>query len=106
MDIFLSLLEQIDLMYIFICNAATYIILQILRLSCKKVKQSTLFKRMISTVTAVALGLLMCLVFKHPCEAVFYGFFIQFISWDYFFKPIIKRIQDKIANKNFNQESE
>lgn len=106
MDIFLSLLEQIDLMYIFICNAATYIILQILKSSCKKVKQTTLFKRMISTVIAIALGLLMCLVFKHPSEAVFYGFFIQFISWDYFFKPIIKSIQDKISKKNFIQDGE
>lgn len=105
MEILLSLIEQIDLMYILMCNAGTYLLLQVLRLWSKNkktsilYKQTTLFKRGVSAIMAIAIGALMHFAFGHASEPIFYGFFIQFISWDYFFKPIINRIQNAISGK-------
>lgn len=99
MELLFSLLEHIDIMYIVICNAGTYLLLQLIRLTTK-IKQTTLFKRIVSAVMAFALGLLMHFAWGHGVEPIFYGFFLQFISWDYFFKPIVKRIQKMISGED------
>lgn len=94
MEILLGFLESINLVYIIICNAATYVIVQLWQKIFKKT--STWTKRGISTVIAILLGFCIHFLFGVEVEPLFYGFFLQFISWDYFFKPIIERIQNAI----------
>jgi hypothetical protein len=32
----------------------------------------------------------------HNPEALFYGFFLQFLTWDYLFKPFIQMMVNKL----------
>ena len=33
----------------------------------------------------------------HQAEPIFYGFFVQFITWDYIFKGLMRKIQKKYS---------
>ena len=81
--------ENIDAMYILLCNVSTYIILT----AIPKAKQvATGWKRLISAVVAVLIGLLCIYRFHHEPEPVFYGFFLQFLMYDYVLKWFFKKI--------------
>lgn len=92
------ILERIDLIYIIICNIFTYIILQPMP------KMKTWWKRLISAGCALLVGCVMYFGFGHSLEALFYGFFLQFLTWDYLFKDLVQLITDKIKKKNGKKE--
>lgn len=88
-----DIISNIDIMYIVACNAATYFLIKLIDSGLKKGKKlKTWPKRVIATLVAIGLGLLMYYKFEHPMEPLFYGAFIQFITWDYLFKPITKNL--------------
>lgn len=86
-----NIISNIDLMYIVACNAATYFVIKMIDGAAKK-PLKTWPKRIVATLVAVAMGLLMYYRFGHPLEPLFYGGFIQFVTWDYLFKPLTKNL--------------
>lgn len=86
-----NILENIDIMYIVACNAATYFLIKMIDGGRKK-PLKTWPKRIIATLVAIGLGFLMYYRFEHPLEPLFYGGFIQFVTWDYLFKPLTKNL--------------
>lgn len=95
-----SIVSSIDFLYILLCNVVTWFTLECLYLTKLKEKLNTWSKRLIATGIAIALGALMYYAFKRPFEPMFYGFFIQYLSWDYFFKAIVERIRNTISGQN------
>ena len=89
-----ALFQSIDIIYIVMCNVCTYAVLQFLQEL--KVKLDKWQKRATSAATAIVLAVVMVTYFHHNPEAVFYGFFMQFLTWDYFFKPFISMLVGKI----------
>ena len=55
-------------------------------------------KRIVSAVFAIIIGVFMVTQFDHDNECVFYGFFIQFLTWDYIFKSWVKRLSKMFAD--------
>lgn len=102
MDLLNTIIENLDLMYIVLCNSATYFIIRFIEsaMNAKKTdgkkkspkKLGTWWKRFISTLVATGLGFLMYYEFDHPAEPLFYGAFVQFVTWDYLFKPLVKML--------------
>lgn len=100
-----SILGSIDFLYIILCNVITWFLLECLSLTKLKESLSTWVKRVLATCVAISLGAIMYYGFHRPFEAMFYGFFIQYLSWDYFFKAIIERIRNTI-NGPFKKHNE
>lgn len=88
-------LGHVDIIYILMCNVVTYFAITIIQKFCKKIKLTKWTKRLISAILGAGLGALVVFVFKHSAESVFYSFFIQFLTWDYFFKEIKKKVKSK-----------
>lgn len=103
MDILTTIIENIDLMYIVSCNIATYFIITSID-SARRRKIKTWLKRLIAGVIAALIGVLMYHHFEHPVEPIFYGWFVQFITWDYLFKPFVKSLKDKVLNSDKTKE--
>lgn len=90
-DIWTMFMSSIDVMYIIMCNIATYAVIKMVStLSGKDLNTS--WKRIISTVVAIVLGII-SVNMGHDKEAVLYGFFIQFIVYDYFWKWAVKKLE-------------
>ncbi len=88
-----DIISNIDIMYIVACNAATYFVIKMIDGGLKAGhKLKTWPKRIVATLVAIGLGFLMYYRFEHPMEPLFYGAFIQFITWDYLFKPLTKNL--------------
>ena len=96
MELFLSVLESVNIIYILICNTATWVLISLWNNLAGK-QPKTWVKRTISAIVAVIIGLIMGFAFGASWEFIFYGFFLQFLSWDYFFKPIVKAVQKRIS---------
>ena len=93
MDLLNTIIENIDLMYIVSCNAATYFVIKMIEGARKNKKLGTWYKRLTATIVAIGLGFLMYYGFGHENkESLFYGALIQFLTWDYLFKPIMKML--------------
>ena len=92
-----TILGSIDFLYIILCNTITWFVLETLSLTKLKEKLTTWVKRLIATGVAVGLGAVMYYAFDRNFEAMFYGFFIQYLSWDYFFKALIERVRNTIS---------
>lgn len=83
--------SSLDLVYIIICNIATYAVLKMVEgVSSKKI--NTAWKRITSAVVAAILGVI-AVKMGHNAESVLYGFFIQFVLYDYFWKWAIKKLE-------------
>ena len=95
-----TILGSIDFLYIILCNVITWFTLECLSLTKLKDHLYTWTKRTIATVIAVSLGAIMYYGFHRSFEAMFYGFFIQYLSWDYFFKALIERVRNVISGNN------
>lgn len=93
------LTNSIDFLYVILCNIGTYIIISVIESIRKDWVIPTWVKRIISSVTAVFIGAVMFFVFHHSGEGIFYGFFIQFLTWDYLFKYIIDKIVARTGKK-------
>lgn len=87
LNIIQMVLEYVDVIYIVICNVITYLLLNFIQ-KISKTKINKSLKRTISAIVGVFLGFLVVYAFGHNGETVFYSFFIQFLTWDYFFKWI------------------
>lgn len=98
-----SILGSIDFLYIILCNVITWFTLECLSMTKLKESLSTWVKRCIATAIAVALGAIMYYGFHRSFEAMFYGFFIQYLSWDYFFKAIVERVRNTISGKKHHE---
>ena len=96
MDIFTTILENVDLMYIVSCNAATYFIITLIEGFKKNKKMRTGYKRLTSAICAALIGMVMYRCLEHPLEPIFYGWFIQFVTWDYLFKSVVKSLKRKV----------
>ena len=92
-----TILGSIDFLYIILCNVITWFVLECLYLTKLKDSLTTWVKRIIATGVAFVLGAIMYYGFHRNFEAMFYGFFIQYLSWDYFFKAIVERIKNTIS---------
>ena len=92
-----TILGSIDFLYIILCNTITWFVLETISLTKLKEKLTTWVKRLIATAVAVGLGAVMYYAFDRNFEAMFYGFFIQYLSWDYFFKALIERVRNTIS---------
>lgn len=95
--IFAEILPMIDLIYILTCNAATYVVLSVYESINGKKSMKVWEKRLAATLTAILIGVLFISIFNHNTEAVIIGFFLQFLCYDYFLKPLIRRVQGKIS---------
>lgn len=94
-----TIIGSIDFLYIILCNVITWFTIECLSMTKLAPKLTTWVKRIIATIIAVLLGAVMYYGFHHSFEAIFYGFFIQYLSWDYFFKAIVERIKESISGK-------
>jgi len=98
-----TILGSIDFLYIVLCNVITWFTLECLSMTKLKDSLSTWVKRCIATAIAVVLGAIMYYGFHRSFEAMFYGFFIQYLSWDYFFKAIVERVRNTISGQKHHE---
>lgn len=101
MDLLNTIIDNLDLMYIVSCNAATYFVIKMIEGARKNKKLGTWYKRLVATVVATGLGFLMYYQFDHTnTEALFYGALVQFLTWDYLFKPLMKMLPQFFSPMN------
>ena len=94
-----TILGSIDFLYIILCNVITWFTLECLSMTKFRDSLSTWVKRCIATGIAIVLGAVMYYGFHRSFEAMFYGFFIQYLSWDYFFKALVERVRNTISGQ-------
>lgn len=92
-----QLLEIIDVVYILVCNAATYFIITFFESVNGKMTLLTWTKRLLSAAVAFILGSVFVEMFGHDLESIVVGFFVQFLVYDYLLKPTIKMLQQKLG---------
>lgn len=94
MEIMLDgIISHLNILYIFLCNIVTYLVIK----SIQK-DPSTLWKRIISAVVAVVIGVIGVLWLNYDKEAIFCSFFVQFLMYDYVVKWFLNKYD--ITNKN------
>jgi len=103
-DIWLMFLSSIDVMYIIMCNIATYAVIKMV-VTLRENDLKTSWKRIISAIVAFILGIIV-IKMGHEKEAVFYGFFIQFIVYDYLWKWAAKKLENFSNTNKENTEAE
>lgn len=84
---FSEIFNHLNIMYIFMCNVLTYIII-----SCCGKDISTGWKRLISTIVALALGAVCIFWMHYDHEAIFCSFFVQYLMYDYVIKWFINKL--------------
>lgn len=95
----------IDITYVVGCNALTWVILTTIdsvrvdTLNIKK-KLPKWIKIIIASLVAGVLGYVRYKYFSANLECIITSFFIQFLTWDYFFKIIIKELQGLFRKKS------
>lgn len=89
------LFQSVDFIYVIMCNVCTYAIIQVIK-DCNLWKLTKSNKRITSAVIAFTLAVVMYGTWGHNPEALFYGFFLQFLTWDYLFKPFIQMMVNKL----------
>lgn len=89
-------LNTLDISYILLCNIITFLIITSIERYPKIFKKTlkTFDKKIISSVVAIILGIICTKWFNHNFEYIFYGFFLQFFTYDYIWKYIIKKLND------------
>ncbi len=101
---FSDVFETLDITYVVLCNIITYVLIQTIEsLKGKTIKKGA--KRVVSAISAFFLAAFMWIIMEHSGEGLFYGFFIQFLTWDYMFKGWIDRLQ-KITSKTDEKSEE
>lgn len=95
-----QILAVIDIVYILVCNAATYFIITFFESANGTKILKTWHKRLLSAVVAGFLGYVFVTAFQHNLEGIVVGFFIQFIVYDYLLKPIIQKLQKSLGSSD------
>jgi uncharacterized membrane protein HdeD (DUF308 family) len=103
-DIWDMFLSSIDIMYIIMCNIATYAVIKMI-VAVREKDLKTSWKRIISAIVAAVLGFI-SIKGGHDREAVFYGFFIQFIVYDYLWKWAVKKLENFSNSDNSDKAEE
>lgn len=95
--------QYVDIIYILVCNVITYLIISGAK---DKEKLTTTWKRLISTVVAIIIGMIMIRVFQHNQESIFVSFFLQFLMYDYILKWFFKKleVEKSIQSNNFDSD--
>lgn len=83
---FENVFNNLNFVYIFVCNIVTYLIIKAIPKDL-----TTIWKRMISAVVAVLLGLAGIFWLGYDKEAIFCSFFVQFLMYDYVIKWIVNK---------------
>lgn len=100
MDIQESVLSQIfsslDFGFIFIVNLITYLAIKGIEEIITKKAISKLMKRIVTFLIGILVGLVVLQIGETKPVVIFYSFFFSLISFDYIFKPILKKFD--IAN--------
>ena len=91
-DVIQYISSNINLMYIITCNIITYFVLNYIERRNSEHKLKKWIKRIIAFGVAFILGLIEVIILKHPVDPIFYGMFMQFLTWDYMFKPIVNSL--------------
>lgn len=95
MDVMFSdILNYINLIYIFMCNIITYIIITTIPKDL-----STGWKRLISTIVAIVAGILFIFVWRESKETIICSFFVQYLMYDYVIKTFFKKLGTIDATK-------
>ena len=95
--------QYVDIVYILVCNVITYLIIS----SAKdKEKLTTTWKRLISTVVAIIMGMIMIRIFQHDQESIFVSFFLQFLMYDYILKWLFKKLEMEKFTQPDNPDSD
>lgn len=88
------------------CNLITYLIIDAIK--SKNRKLSKIKKRLISAVSAIVIGVAMYHIDSNGNELLhkqlFYGFFIQFLTWDYCFKGLVRTLKKKFEPSDMDTE--
>lgn len=94
-----SIFSHLNILYIFLCNVVTYIIL-----GCFNKDLATGWKRLISALVAGALGLICIYHMGYDKEVVFTSFFVQFLMYDYVVKWFMNKINtSKVDTEKINE---
>lgn len=100
MDIQENVLSQIlgslDFGFIFIVNLITYLAIKGIEEIITKKAISKLMKRVVTFLIGILVGLVVLQIGETKPVVIFYSFFFSLISFDYIFKPILKKFD--IAN--------
>ena len=84
-----GIIGHLDIFYIFICNIMSYIII-----GCFRKDLSTGWKRLISTLVALAAAAVYIIWLQHDKEAIFCSFFVQYLMYDYVIKWFLKKLDE------------
>lgn len=100
-NILSQILNSLDFCFIFIVNLVTYLCIKGIEEIFTKKPISKLLKRIVTFSIGIIIGFIVLKISKDTKPVViFYSFFFSLISFDYIFKPIIKRF----SNINYKQQ--
>lgn len=91
-----QILNSLDFSFIFIVNLITYLAIKGIEEIITKKAISKLMKRIITFLIGILVGLVVLQIGETKPVVIFYSFFFSLISFDYIFKPILKKFD--IAN--------
>lgn len=91
-----QILNSLDFSFIFIVNLITYLAIKGIEEIITKKAISKLMKRIVTFLIGILVGLVVLQIGETKPVVIFYSFFFSLISFDYIFKPILKKFD--IAN--------
>ena len=95
-----NIVNNLNIVYIFMCNIVTYLIIKIIPKD-----PATGWKRLISAVVAILLGIAGIYWLDYDRESIFCSFFVQFLMYDYVIKWFLNKYdtsdkKDVVAGDN------
>ena len=90
-----DLLSRFDFAYMIVVNLVTYLLIK----AVDELNGDKVIPTWLKRTTAVIVGVLLAIVaimIGADKTTIFYSFFVSLVSWDVVFKPIIKKLGDKI----------
>lgn len=84
----------LDVTFVLMCNICVYLTIKTLEDIKLKKSTSILFKRIITFIIGIILGIItFCLDKNCNIVQLFYSFIFSLFSFDYIFKPILKKFK-------------
>lgn len=90
-----NIINNLNILYIFLCNITTYVIIKSIPKDIH-----TLWKRGISAIVAIVLGIIGIIWMNWDKESVFCSFFVQFLMYDYVIKWFLGKYGTHNEQKN------
>ena len=90
-----DLLSRFDFAYMLVVNLVTYLLIK----AADELNEDKVIPTWMKRTTAVIVGVLLAMVailIGADNTTIFYSFFVSLVSWDVVFKPILKKLGDKI----------